>query len=76
MQDAINNDYWASLATAEVALQEAQEQLHEIKSEAQGEGIRIWRCVCRCFRGDLSSGNRSAVSTQYFFSALEAQLAA
>lgn len=75
MQDAINNDFWASLATAEVALQEAQEQLHEIKSEAQGEAYAFGDA----YVGAFEAISRQEIEVQYrrnIFSALEAQLAA
>ena len=75
MEQAINNDFWASLATAEVALQEAQEQLHEIKSEAQGEAYAFGDA----FVGAFEATTRQEIEVQYrrnIYQALEAQLAA
>ena len=33
MKEAINNDFWATLTKAEIAYDDAQEQLHEMESD-------------------------------------------
>lgn len=75
MRDAINNDYWASLTTAEIALEEAQEQLHEIESEAKGEEFAFGDAAMNSF----VAISRQEIEVQYrrnIYQALEAQLAA
>jgi len=75
MKDAINNDFLATLTKAQIAFEDAQEQLHEIKSEARGEAYAF---------GDAGVGafdaiTRQEIEVQYrrnIFQALEAQLAA
>ena len=54
MTESINNDIWAALAKAEDALTLAEEQLHEVKSEAAGEayafgdsGVGSFDRICR-----------------------------
>lgn len=75
MEQAINNDFWASLTTAETALEESQEQLHEIKSEAQGEAFAFGDA----FVGAFEAITRQEIEVQYrsnIFQALESQLTA
>lgn len=75
MKDAINNDFWASLAKAEIAFDDAQEQLHEIESEARGEAYAFGDAAV----GALESITRQQIEVQYrrnIFQALESQLAA
>jgi hypothetical protein len=75
MRDAINKDYWASLTTAEIALEEAQEQLHEIKSEAKGEEFAFGDAAVNSF----VAISRQEIEVQYrrnIYQALESQLAA
>jgi len=62
MSASINSDIWAALAETEDALTLAEEQLHEVKSEAAGE--------CHAF-GDASVGSfertvRQEIEVQYF----------
>jgi len=62
MKEAIENDFWAALTSAEDALTLAEEQLHEMKSEAAGE--------CHAF-GDAAVGSfqritRQEIEVQYF----------
>lgn len=54
MSASINSDVWAALAEAENALTLAEEQLHEVKSEAEGEayafgdaGVGAFKAICR-----------------------------
>jgi len=75
MEQAINNDFWATLARAEDDLEEARVQLHEMNSEARGEEYAF---------GDASVGAwesivRQEIQVQYHrnvFEALESQLVA
>ena len=75
MKNAINNDFWASLTKAEIAFDDAQEQLHEIESEARGEAYAFGDAAV----GALESITRQQIEVQYrrnMFQALESQLAA
>lgn len=75
MKDAINNDFWASLTKAEIAFDDAQEQLHEIESEARGEAYAFGDAAVDA----LESITRQQIEVQYrrnIFQALETQLAA
>ena len=52
--ESINNDIWAALAKAEDALALAEEQLHEVKSEAASEahafgdaGVGSFKSICQ-----------------------------
>jgi hypothetical protein len=54
MNESINSDIWAALAEAEDALTLAEEQLHEVKSEAASEayafgdsGVGSFQSICR-----------------------------
>ena len=54
MNESINSDIWAALAKAEDALALAEEQLHEVKSEAASEayafgdaGVGSFESICR-----------------------------
>lgn len=54
MKEAIENDFWATLTKAEIALETAKEQLHEVKCEAEGEayafgdaGVGAFKAICR-----------------------------
>jgi len=75
MQDAINNDYWATLTNAEEALEEARIQLHEMNSEARGEEYAFGDA----YAGAWESIVRQEIQVQYYrniFEALESQLPA
>jgi hypothetical protein len=75
MKDAINNDFWATLTKAEIALEDAQEQLHEIKSEARGEAYAFGDAAV----GAFVSISRQENEVQYrrnIFEAIASQLAA
>lgn len=75
MKDAINNDFWATLTKAEIALEDAQEQLHEINSEARGEAYAFGDAAV----GAFVAASRQENEVQYrrnIFQALESQLAA
>jgi len=58
MNESINNDIWAALAEAEDVLTLAEEQLHEVKSEAASEayafgdsGVGSFQSICRAELG-------------------------
>jgi|DEB0MinimDraft_4_1074332.scaffolds.fasta_scaffold07149_5 hypothetical protein len=58
MNESINSDIWAALAEAEDALTLAEEQLHEVKSEAASEayafgdsGVGSFQSICRAELG-------------------------
>ena len=75
MKDAINNDFWAALTKAENAFDDAQEQLHEMESEARGEAYAFGDAAV----GAFESISRQANEVQYqrnIYQALESQLAA
>ena len=75
MKDAINNDFWATLTKAEIALEDAQEQLHEINSEARGEAYAFGDAAV----GAFVSISRQENEVQYrrnVLEAIESQLAA
>lgn len=75
MKDAINNDFWATLTQAEIDLCTAEEQLHEIKSEAAGEAYAFGDAPV----GAWSSIARQEREAQYYrniLEAIESQLAA
>ena len=75
MKDAINNDFWATLTKAEIAFDDAQEQLHEMESEARGEAYAFGDAAVGAFVSISRQGNE----VQYrrnIFRALESQLAA
>ena len=75
MKDAINNDFWATLTKAEIAFEDAQEQLHEMESEARGEAYAFGDAAVGAFVSISRQGNK----VQYrrnIFQALESQLAA
>ena len=75
MKDAINNDFWATLTKAEIAFEDAQEQLHEMESEARGEAYAFGDAAVGAFVSISRQGNE----VQYrrnIFQALESQLAA
>ena len=75
MKDAINNDFCATLTTAEIAFEDAQEQLHEINSEARGEAYAFGDAAVGAFVAICRQENE----VQYrrnIFQALESQLAA
>ena len=75
MKDAINNDFWATLAEVEDNFWSAEEKLNEMESEYRGE--------CYAF-GDGAVGACVAIADQEIwvkrcqrvYEALEAQLAA
>ena len=75
MKDAINNDFWATLTKAEIAFDDAQEQLHEMESEARGEAYAFGDAAV----GAFVSISRQENEVQYrrnIYQALESQLAA
>ena len=75
MKDAINNDFWATLAKAEIAFDDAQEQLQEMECEARGEEYAFGDAAV----GAFVSISRQSNEVQYrrnVYQALEAQLAA
>lgn len=75
MKDAINKDFWATLTTAEIAFDDSQEQLHEMKSEARGEAYAFGDAAV----GAFVSISRQENEVQYrrnIYQALESQLAA
>ena len=58
MNESINSDIWAALAEAEDALTLAEEQLHEVESEAASEayafgdsGVGSFQSICRAELG-------------------------
>ncbi len=70
-----NNDFWASLTKAEIAFEDAQEQLHEMESESRGEAYAFGDAAV----GAFVSISRQEIEVQYrrnIFQALESQLAA
>tara|TARA_S200002703_G_C3598078_1_gene183727 strand:- start:133 stop:411 length:279 start_codon:yes stop_codon:yes gene_type:complete len=75
MKDAINNDFWATLTKAEIAFEEAQEQLHEMECEARGEAYAFGDAAV----GAFVSISRQENQVQYhrnIFQAIASQLAA
>ena len=75
MKEAINNDFWATLTKAEIAFEDAKEQLHEMKSEARGEAYAFGDAAV----GAFVSISRQENEVQYrrnIYQALESQLAA
>jgi hypothetical protein len=75
MKDAIDNDFWATFTKVEIAFDDAQEQLHEIESEARGEAYAFGDAAV----GAFASISRQENEVQYrrnIFQALESQLAA
>ena len=61
MKDFINNDFWATLTKAEIAFEDAQEQLHEMESEARGETF----CFGDAAPGSFVAFNRQQIEVQY-----------
>lgn len=75
MKDAINNDFWATLTKAEIAFEDAKEQLHEMESEARGEAYAFGDAAV----GAFVSISRQENQVQYhrnIFQAIASQLAA
>lgn len=75
MKEAVSNDFWGSLTAAEIALDEAREQLHEIKSEAQGEEFAFGDAAVNAMVA-ISRQEIEVVYRRNIFSALAEQLTA
>jgi len=75
MREAVDNDFWGSLTTAEVALDAAREQLHEIKSEAKGEEFAFGDAAVNAMVA-ISRQEIEVVYRRNIFSALVDQLTA
>jgi hypothetical protein len=75
MKEAINSDFWATLTKAETEFYNAEEQLHEMNSEARSEAYAFGDAAVGAFVS-ISHQENEVQYRRNIFQALESQLAA